>query len=179
MDDFQLSPNFSFFELTNSTSHPEFVEENRKEAMELVASLRWHCVNILEPIREAKGLPLIVDSGYRCPALNKAVGGSTDETTGKPKSQHSCVEPLASNPTLFSCATDFYFASRSDLASRNADVAWLVSIAKSIGVSWHQLILEPGCIHLGGPAGFNDGRTEWGEPDPKNPGQWLTKTLVM
>jgi len=31
---------------------------------------------LLDPIREAWGSPIIVNSGYRCPALNKAVGGS-------------------------------------------------------------------------------------------------------
>lgn len=32
--------------------------------------------NVLDPLREAWGRPLTVSSGYRCPALNKAVGGS-------------------------------------------------------------------------------------------------------
>ncbi len=32
--------------------------------------------DILDPLRQAWGKPLIVTSGYRCPALNKAVGGS-------------------------------------------------------------------------------------------------------
>lgn len=33
--------------------------------------------NILDPLREAYGKPIIVTSGYRCPELNKAVGGAT------------------------------------------------------------------------------------------------------
>lgn len=37
--------------------------------------------NLLDPIREAWGKPIAVNSGYRCPALNKAVGGV-------PTSQH-------------------------------------------------------------------------------------------
>ena len=37
--------------------------------------------NILDPIREAYGKPIVVSSGYRCPELNKAVKGA-------PKSQH-------------------------------------------------------------------------------------------
>jgi hypothetical protein len=31
---------------------------------------------ILDPLREAYGKPITVNSGFRCPALNKAVGGS-------------------------------------------------------------------------------------------------------
>lgn len=37
--------------------------------------------NILDPLREAFGEPIIVTSGYRCGRLNKAVGGAA-------KSQH-------------------------------------------------------------------------------------------
>lgn len=37
--------------------------------------------NVLDPIREMWGKPIMVNSGYRCPELNKKVGG-------KPTSQH-------------------------------------------------------------------------------------------
>lgn len=48
----------------------EEVEENLKSLIE----------NVLDPLREAYGKPIYVNSGYRCPALNKAVGGvSTSE----------------------------------------------------------------------------------------------------
>ena len=30
---------------------------------------------LLDPLREAWGSPIIVNSGYRCPILNKAIGG--------------------------------------------------------------------------------------------------------
>lgn len=50
--------------------------------------------NILDPLRRAWGRPLAVNSGYRCAALNRAVGGATssqhltghaaDITTGNP-----------------------------------------------------------------------------------------------
>lgn len=36
--------------------------------------------NVLDPLREAYGKPIYINSGYRCPELNKAVGGvSTSE----------------------------------------------------------------------------------------------------
>ncbi len=31
---------------------------------------------VLDPLREAWGRPIAVSSGYRCPALNRAVGGA-------------------------------------------------------------------------------------------------------
>ena len=34
------------------------------------------CVWVLEPLRAALRKPLIINSGYRCPELNKAVGGA-------------------------------------------------------------------------------------------------------
>lgn len=51
---------------------------------------------ILDPLRRAWGKPILVNSGYRCPALNNAVGGkassqhlrgeAADITTGSPQS---------------------------------------------------------------------------------------------
>lgn len=34
--------------------------------------------NVLDPLREWHGKPIIVNSGYRCEALNKAVGGASN-----------------------------------------------------------------------------------------------------
>lgn len=34
--------------------------------------------NILQPVRDEYGKPIIVSSGYRCEKLNKAVGGATN-----------------------------------------------------------------------------------------------------
>lgn len=48
---------------------------------EIVRNLTALVDNILDPLREAWGKPIIVNSGYRCDALNKAVGGV-------PSSQH-------------------------------------------------------------------------------------------
>ena len=31
--------------------------------------------NVLDPLRQAMGFPVIISSGYRCPELNAAVGG--------------------------------------------------------------------------------------------------------
>ena len=47
---------------------------NNFPTFEVVAHLE-ELRKILDPMREAWGGPLVVTSGYRCPALNKAVGG--------------------------------------------------------------------------------------------------------
>ena len=41
----------------------------------IVENLRVLAVSALDPIREAWGQPLVVNSGYRSPQLNAAVGG--------------------------------------------------------------------------------------------------------
>lgn len=42
---------------------------------------------VLDPVRELWGRPITVNSGYRCPALNRAVGG-------EPASQHLTGEAV-------------------------------------------------------------------------------------
>lgn len=76
MQDEKLSPHFTLSELTASdtaarqnidnTSSPE-IEAN----LALVAAA-------LEKVRAIAGKPIVVTSGYRCAALNKAVGGAAD-----------------------------------------------------------------------------------------------------
>lgn len=43
-----------------------------------VAALTALVVNLLDPLRRRWGMPLTVTSGYRCPALNRAVGGTSN-----------------------------------------------------------------------------------------------------
>lgn len=42
---------------------------------EVVANLNSLIDKILDPLRDAWGGPITANSGYRCPALNRAVGG--------------------------------------------------------------------------------------------------------
>lgn len=55
---------------------------------EQVCHLREFAVAILDPIREMHGAPILVNSGYRCKALNKAVGGVS-------RSHHMCENGYA------------------------------------------------------------------------------------
>ena len=72
---------FSFSELTFSSKARELHIDNTPFSYEVADNLANLTENLLDPIRDAWGKPLHVNSGYRCPALNKAVGG-------KPTSQH-------------------------------------------------------------------------------------------
>lgn len=76
----QLTDHFTLSELTRSeTAERRHIDNTPSQ--EVVDNLRALCRNVLEPARVAFGEPIYITSGYRCPALNKAVGG-------KPTSQH-------------------------------------------------------------------------------------------
>jgi hypothetical protein len=75
--------------------------------------------NVLDPLREAWGAPLTVNSGYRCAALNAAVGGAK-------KSQH-----------LTGCAADITTGTTE--GNRR-----LFEVCRGMGLPYYQLIDEYG-----------------------------------
>ena len=73
-----LSPNFTFEELTR-TDNRHLLQKNRDMANAnpaIKAALTRVAVELLEPIRALFKVPVQINSGYRCPELNTAVGGS-------------------------------------------------------------------------------------------------------
>lgn len=73
---FPIARNFDFDELTR-TSHTELLEENQRQAiLDLDILVRLVAVaGLLQQVRDRWG-PVKINSGYRSPALNAAVGGS-------------------------------------------------------------------------------------------------------
>lgn len=59
--------------------------------------------NILDPLREAYGKPIIITSGYRCKQLNKAVGGAStsQHLTGEAADIRSVEDTVSENKKLF------------------------------------------------------------------------------
>ena len=76
--------------------------------------------NVLQPLRDAWGKPLEVNSGYRCKALNAAVGGV-------PTSQHLKGEAA-------------------DIAA--GDPVKLARLAVKLGLPFDQMILYPTFVHF-------------------------------
>lgn len=69
-----MSKYFSISELTRSSAAASRGIDNsppRKVEVKLQSLID----NLLDSIRERWGAPIIVNSGYRCPELNKSVGG--------------------------------------------------------------------------------------------------------
>lgn len=71
---------FTLNELTYSSTAKQKGINNTPNAT-IKANLVNLVDNILDPLREAYGKPIVITSGYRCPELNKAVKGAS-------KSQH-------------------------------------------------------------------------------------------
>ena len=66
---------FTINELTRSATAQRLGIDNTPPPQAIVALTRLVDA-VLDPLREAWGAPLYVSSGYRCPALNRAVGGA-------------------------------------------------------------------------------------------------------
>ena len=74
-----MSKYFTIEELCHSdTANARGIDNTPTE--EVKENLQALIENVLDPLREAYGKPIYVNSGYRCSELNKAVGGvSTSE----------------------------------------------------------------------------------------------------
>ena len=83
--------------------------------------------NVLDPVREAYGKPIYVNSGYRCEKHNKAVGGV-------PKSQH-----------LVGQAADI--SDKSEKLKVKSELETLASIIVQQG-RFDQLIIYPTFLHV-------------------------------
>lgn len=65
---------FDIKELCHSdTANAKGIDNTPTE--DVKANLEALIENVLDPVREWYGKPIYVNSGYRCPELNKAVGG--------------------------------------------------------------------------------------------------------
>ena len=78
MTNLKLSTHFSLAEMCDSASAVKLGINNYPQEDEYLASLKYICVNILEPVRARYGAPIKVTSGYRCKQLNDAIGGAAN-----------------------------------------------------------------------------------------------------
>ena len=85
----QISPHFTLEELTTTKTGLSNIPN-----AEQINFLRILCCDILEPLCEKLGCPLIVDSGFRSPAVNKAVGGvpNSQHLQGQAADIHSSIK---------------------------------------------------------------------------------------
>ena len=75
----RLSKNFTYEEFIRSSTAERMGIDNRpktkEEEKKVIENLRNLCLEVLQPLRDYVGAPVHINSGYRCKALNLAVGG--------------------------------------------------------------------------------------------------------
>lgn len=84
-----LSPHFSLAEMTASETARRIGDPNQPSPSAL-ACLTDLCTHVLEPVRAHFGRPVKVNSGYRGPRVNRAVGSS--DTSQHPLGQAADIE---------------------------------------------------------------------------------------
>ena len=72
----KLTPNFSLSEMTKSDTALRLDMDNTPNAAQ-VENLKTLCEKVLQPVRDHFGKGVKVNSGFRHPQVNAAVGGST------------------------------------------------------------------------------------------------------
>ena len=116
----RISKDFKFSEFTKSDTATRLHINNAITSWEVRDNIKALVDDVLQPLRDAWGGPLFINSGYRCLELNKAVGGV-------PTSQHvlgegadvGCTDPYA-----------------------------LAKLVKKTRLDFDQMILYPSFVHL-------------------------------
>lgn len=70
---FQLTPHFSYYEMTRSAWAERYHRDNTPDCLQL-AALKNLCLVLLEPLRAQFG-PIRINSAFRSPMVNEGVGG--------------------------------------------------------------------------------------------------------
>ena len=115
-----LSENFDWKEFTKSDTATRLHIINEVTSFEVRDNIKALVDNVLQPLRDAWGGPLFINSGYRCLELNKAVGGV-------PTSQH-----------VLGCAADVGVT----------DPLALAKLAKRMKLDYDQMIVYPSFVHF-------------------------------
>lgn len=112
---------FTLDELTHSQAAVRKGLSNSPDR-DALANLEALVDNVLDPLREALGRAVVISSGYRSPAVNRAVGGASS-------SQH-----------VLGQAADFLIPGMTP--------AQVVAFVRSLGLPFDQLIEEPTWTHV-------------------------------
>lgn len=123
-----ISKNFSYREF-EETDVPGMRMKNTITSVEVRDSVKALVDTVIQPLRDAWGAPLAINSGYRCPEVNAAVGGV-------PTSQHTKGEAADVCP--------FGRNGHGDIEV----VKNLARLARDLGLPFDQMILYPSFVHF-------------------------------
>ena len=91
---------FTIKELCKSTT-ADSKGINNQPSKEVINNLEQLVNNVLDPLREKLGKPITVTSGYRCPQLNKLLGGSATSQHVKGQAADITIGSKNANRELF------------------------------------------------------------------------------
>lgn len=123
-----ISKNFDYKEF-EKTDVPGMQVRNTITSTEVRDSIKALVDEVLQPLRDAWDEPLAINSGYRCPEVNKAVGGV-------PTSQHTKGEAADVCP--------FGRNGHGDIET----VRQLAQKAVELDLPFDQMILYPSFVHF-------------------------------
>lgn len=119
----KLTEHFTLEELTR-TDNKEFKELNAEQGKKGLYELSKLAM-FAEQVRSIINCPMIITSGYRCPELNKAIGGSAT-------SQHVKFEAIDFIPTNISALNAFC-----SIALSNFTFGQLILEKRGLGYTLH------------------------------------------
>lgn len=91
----QISKNFTWEEFTASNTAKKLGILNQIIDWEVRDNVIALVEKVLQPLRDAWGKPITINSGYRCPRLNKEVGGvSTSQHVKGEAADVACKTPF-------------------------------------------------------------------------------------
>lgn len=115
-----ISSNFSYKEFEESDTARKNHIQNVITDTEVRDSVKALVLNVLQPLRDKWGGPLVINSGYRSPKLNRLVGGaSTSQHVKGEAADVRCTDPVA-----------------------------LARLAKRLNLPYDQMIVYPSFVHF-------------------------------
>ena len=132
MENTRLSEHFTLAEFCNWKRYPA-----NQPTMQQMINMTYGCLMLLEPAREAIGCPIIVNSGFRCEAVNRQVGGVRN-------SQHlqgQAADIRPKDPAQFQRLVDFL---------RHCEYTdQLLTGPGWLHISWNPFRLPRNYVHIG------------------------------
>lgn len=146
----KLTENFKLTEFTKSSTAQRLGLDNTPST-HIVRALTNLCQQVLQPLRDWYGKPIIVSSGYRSAMLNKAVGGVSNSQHMKGEaadlqvrtSTATAQTPSPASPKggVDSIAGKNVGGGASTVGKVNAELKWLFEYIRD-NLPFDQLILE-------------------------------------
>ena len=143
----RLSKNFTYEELCRSdvakrrgiNNRPRTKEEEKR----VIENLKALCMEVLQPLRDYLGKPVVISSGYRCPELNKAVGGVKNSQHMKGEAADIHVDSTEHLLKIMHFIMDELDFDQLIWERNRAGTQWVHVSYKRVGANRHQVV---GCF---------------------------------